>query len=207
MKILTIADVPSKYLWDFYEPGKLKDYDLILSAGDLPSSYLTFLETMANVPLLYIHGNHDKHYHDRPPEGCECIDDRIVKVNGLRIMGLGGSMLYTGGAYQYTDKEMEARIKKMRLKIWMMGGVDIVLTHSPAKGINDQSDMPHRGFKSFLNMMDKYKPQYMVHGHVHMDYGMHMNRETMYKETKIVNAFDRFELDVEPGEPSWNWKK
>lgn len=50
MKILAIADEESKYLWDFYERGKLEDIDLILSAGDLAPEYLTFLVTMASVP-------------------------------------------------------------------------------------------------------------------------------------------------------------
>lgn len=43
MKILVLADRKSKYLYDFYEPDKLKDVDLIISCGDLPASYLSFL--------------------------------------------------------------------------------------------------------------------------------------------------------------------
>ena len=35
MKILLVSDEEDKYLWDFYKPGRLKDMDLILSAGDL----------------------------------------------------------------------------------------------------------------------------------------------------------------------------
>ena len=42
MKILVLADRKSKYLYDFYEPDKLKDVDLIISCGDLPASYLSF---------------------------------------------------------------------------------------------------------------------------------------------------------------------
>ena len=59
MKILAIADEESRYLWDFYEPGKLKDIDLIISCGDLNPDYLMFLVTLSNVPVLYVHGNHD----------------------------------------------------------------------------------------------------------------------------------------------------
>ena len=71
MKILVVADEESTYLWDHYRPGMLKDYSMILSAGDLKASYLSFLVTMANRPLLYVHGNHDASYAYRPPEGCE----------------------------------------------------------------------------------------------------------------------------------------
>ena len=55
MKILTLADVECKALWDYYTPGKLKDYDLILSCGDLKPAYLSFLVTMGKAPLFYVH--------------------------------------------------------------------------------------------------------------------------------------------------------
>lgn len=43
MKILVLADVESKYLWDYFEKEKLEGIDLILSAGDLKPQYLSFL--------------------------------------------------------------------------------------------------------------------------------------------------------------------
>ena len=104
MKILLISDEEDKYLWDFYQPGRLKGIDLILSAGDLKAEYLSFLVTMANRPLLYVPGNHDGSYAQRPPEGCQCIDGKLVTVAGLRILGLGGSALYNGGPNQYTER-------------------------------------------------------------------------------------------------------
>ena len=45
MKILIVSDEECPALWDYYVPGKLKEYDLILSCGDLPASYLSFLTT------------------------------------------------------------------------------------------------------------------------------------------------------------------
>ena len=78
MKILVLSDVPSKWLWDFFERDKLEEYDLILSCGDLPAEYLSFLVTFAKGPLLYVHGNHD-HYDRKPPEGCICIEDQIYE--------------------------------------------------------------------------------------------------------------------------------
>ena len=73
MKILLVADEESKFLWDYYQPGKLAGVDCILSCGDLKQEYLEFLVTMGGKPLYYIHGNHDKGYVDFPPEGCDCI--------------------------------------------------------------------------------------------------------------------------------------
>lgn len=200
MKILLVSDEEDKYLWDFYRPGRLKGIDLILSAGDLKAEYLSFLVTMANRPLLYVHGNHDGGYAQRPPEGCQCIDGKLVTVGGLRILGLGGSALYNGGPHQYTERQMRRRIHRLRLKLALTGGVDIVLTHAPVRGFGDEDNMTHRGFEAFLPLLDQYQPRYLVHGHIHQRYGANRPRCYQYNETTIVNATGRYILEF-PDKP------
>ena len=200
MKILLVSDEEDKYLWDFYKPGRLKGIDLILSAGDLKAEYLSFLVTMANRPLLYVHGNHDGGYAQRPPEGCQCIDGKLVTVGGLRILGLGGSALYNGGPHQYTETQMRRRIHRLRLKLALAGGVDIVLTHAPVRGFGDEDNMTHRGFEAFLPLLDQYQPRYLVHGHIHQRYGANRPRCYQYNETTIVNATGRYILEF-PDKP------
>ena len=196
MKVLVISDRESPYLWDHYQPGRLKEYDLILSCGDLKSSYLSFLVTMGRAPLLYVHGNHDTHYEQSPPEGCDCIDDVIYTYQGLRILGLGGCPEYNGGRHQYTEKQMELRIRKLWWKLKRSGGVDIVVTHAPPTGYGDGDDYAHRGFDCFLPLLEKYKPKYLIHGHVHLNYGADISRELVCGETKIINAYERYILEI-----------
>ena len=197
MKILVVADEESAYLWDHYRPGRLAGIDLILSAGDLKPEYLSFLVTMANRPLLYVHGNHDSIYEKRPPEGCDCIDDKLVTVNGLRILGLGGARMYNGGPYQYTEKQMERRIRRLRWKLHRSKGVDIVLTHAPPAGYGDAEDIAHRGFEAFLPLMDRYQPSYLIHGHVHKSYSVHtFSREVQYASTTVLNGAGRTILEI-----------
>jgi Icc-related predicted phosphoesterase len=124
------------------------------------------------------------------------VDDTVYTYKGLRIMGLGGSMCYNMSKYQYTEKEMRARYRKLRFKLWKAGGVDILLTHSPARGINDQDDLPHRGFMVFRDIMDKYHPKLFVHGHVHLNYGRNVKREDTYNDTRIINAFERYTIEL-----------
>ena len=62
MKLLLLSDKESPYLWDYYQPGRLSDYDLMLSCGDLSARYLTFLVTMGRARLLYVHGNPSGRY-------------------------------------------------------------------------------------------------------------------------------------------------
>ena len=196
VKILLISDQESEYYWDYYQPGRLDGIDLIISCGDLSSKYLSFLVTMGGMPLLYVHGNHDKTYDRNPPEGCECIEDRLVTVNGLRILGLGGSILYSGGPYQYTERQMAWRVEKLRYRLWRAGGVDIVVTHAPAEGYGDGDDYAHHGFACLTKLMEKYQPRYFVHGHVHMNYSFRRERILYNGPTTIINAWDRYILEV-----------
>lgn len=197
MKILAIADKESAYYWDFFDKSKFEDIDLIISCGDLESSYLEFLATLTSLPILYIHGNHDTKYDRQPPGGCICIEDDIYVHEGIRIMGLGGSMRYNPSNHQYTDREMFRRVRKMWFKIFMRGGFDILVTHAPAFDLNDGQNLPHRGFKAFRQLLDRYKPKYFLHGHVHMSYGREHKRLDQYQETKIINAYERYIFEYE----------
>ena len=124
MRILALADVESKYLWDFFEKSKLEGIDLIISCGDLDPRYLSFLVTLSTVPVLYVHGNHDDKYTRIPPEGCTCIEDQIYVHEGIRILGLGGSMRYKPGTNQYTEKQMRQRVKKLWFQLFRKRGLD-----------------------------------------------------------------------------------
>ena len=188
MKILAIADEPSKYLWDFYKKGRLDDIDLIISAGDLPSEYLSFLVTFAKCPLLYVTGNHDTKYIKDPPEGCICIDDKVYVHEGVRIFGLGGSMKYKKYAeFQYTEGEMRGRLLKASPRL-IAKGVDIFVTHTPARGLGDMDDLPHRGFECFNGLLNKYSPQLHCYGHVHREYGRIDRRITHPSGTLLINC-------------------
>lgn len=199
MNILAVADTECQALWDFYRPGKLDDYDLIISCGDLKSSYLSFLVTMAHCPVLYVRGNHDRGYAAEPPEGCDCIEDALVTFNGVRILGLGGCKRYNCGSDQYTEKEMRRRIGRLRWKLRRLGGVDIVVTHAAPEGLGDAEDPAHWGFAALKELLDTYHPAYLIHGHVHMSYGHDIPRVIQYGDTKIINAYERYTLAVPEG--------
>ena len=82
MKILIVSDEECPAFWDYYQPGRLQDYDLIISCGDLKAKYLSFLVTMARCPLLYVHGNHDTHYVKEHPEFSWQGAKGIVAITG-----------------------------------------------------------------------------------------------------------------------------
>lgn len=194
MKILLVADNEAKYIWDFFQPEKFADIDLILSCGDLKADYLSFLVTMIKAPLFYVPGNHDTKFNDHPPEGCDSIDGKLITFNGIRILGLGGSMKYNRGGYQYTEAEMKKRIWKLKPRIWLNGGFDILVAHSPMHNFGDGSDLCHTGFQGFNKLIDKYSPKYFVHGHEHLNYGL-QKRIQKYKNTTVINAYEYYIIE------------
>jgi len=197
MKILFLADQAVPTLWEHLDRRKLEGVELILSCGDLPAEYLSFLTCFTNAPILYIHGNHDGKYEKKPPEGCECIEDRVYVFSGVRILGLGGSMRYNNGPHQYTERDMRRRVRRLWFRLWRTKGFDILLTHAPAYQLGDDSDRAHRGFETFLKLIDQYHPRVMAHGHVHQSYRFDFKRERQRGDTLVINACGSYVLDLD----------
>lgn len=196
MKILLLADKAEPMLWEYLDRRKLEGVDLILSCGDLPASYLSFLTCFTDAPILYVHGNHDTRYDKHPPEGCICVEDTIYEFGGLRILGLGGSILYNGNPHQYTQKQMDARVRRLWWKLFRSRGFDILLTHSPAWQLGDDTDRAHQGFTAFRGLIEKHNPRFMVHGHVHQSYRYDFQREREHKGTRIINAYGHHYIEL-----------
>ena len=197
MRILALADEPSDRLWSDRCRDALSGIDLILSAGDLPSSYLSFITCFTNAPVIYVHGNHDDKYAQKPPEGCLCADGKIVQLKGVRILGLGGSLRYRPDAVNmYSEQVMEDRIRSLRWNLRSTGGFDILLTHSPIRGVGDQEHISHRGFECFGPLLDKYRPAVMIHGHVHQAYSAFFQRQRDYHGIPVINASTSYVFDL-----------
>lgn len=202
VKILCVSDIIVSQLENAANlRRRYNDIDLVLSCGDLPAVYLEFITSVLNAPLLYVRGNHDQGYDERPPGG-ENLHNRLVKFAGLSFVGLEGSVRYNRSDIQYTDGEMHTLVMRMAPRLgyrrWRHGhGVDVFVTHSPPFGIHDANDLPHTGFKAFLNFLDWYRPRYMVHGHVHT-YDRRVTTVTDYHETRIMNINPFTILEIEP---------
>jgi uncharacterized protein len=195
VKILLISDIEDSYIWDHFDYEKFKEIQLVISCGDLKAAYLEYIATMIKAPVLYVNGNHDAKYIENPPAGCIPIDDKILVYKDLRILGLGGSIDYNKGPFQYSQKEMQKRVSRLKLTLWRNKGFDILVTHAPAKGIGDGKDHCHQGFEAFIDILNKYSPKYFFHGHQHLDYGKG-ERKMIYNTTTIINAFKYHIIEI-----------
>lgn len=217
MRILCISDQVDPLVYSPRMRERFREVDLVLGAGDLPAEYLSFVSSMLNRPLVYVSGNHDLEpavaassvgswsepdgAASSRAEGAVDAGFRIVREEGLIILGLPGSMLYNHGPNQYSELGMALRIaflvpRLLLNRLFRGRAVDVVLTHSAPRGIHDRDDPCHRGFRSFLWLMRVFKPRWLVHGHIHL-YDLADVRISRYDSTTIVNAFGHWVLDSE----------
>jgi Icc-related predicted phosphoesterase len=202
IKILSVSDVVDPMLHRHAGRESFKDIDVIISCGDLPPEYLTRLLNAFNVPLYFVSGNHDIRYMDKLPQGGFDLHGRLETIKGLRFLGLEGSRWYNDGLYQYSEAQMRAIIRRLRPTIWWHGGIDVVVTHAPPRYIHDAEDLCHRGFKSFRWLIDKYQPNYFIHGHIHRHFSDPADRITVVDATKVVNTYGYNILEIEAGPKS-----
>jgi Icc-related predicted phosphoesterase len=186
------------------------DVDLILGCGDLPYYYLEYIVSMLDKPMYYVHGNHDPLEEHTPsgeritgPSGGIDLDGRIINCNGYLIGGLQGCIRYKPHApFQYTNWEMWlkvlALVPRMVFNQVVKGrAMDIFIAHSPPMHIHNGSDHVHRGFTSFLWLLQHFKPRYMFHGHQHV-YNQDEITVTTYYETVIHNIYPYKIIELEP---------
>ena len=200
MKILAVSDYVEPLLYQRFEPKHFKGVELILSCGDLPPEYLTFLAWAFKVPLYYVRGNHDIRFVSKSPDGCTALDGRISRFQGLNFLGLDGSRWYNGGPYQYSEAQMRRRIRGLRRKIRRRGGIDIVISHAPPRHMHDAEDPCHKGFYSYNRLIDNYSPSYFIHGHIHSFFADPSERIMVVNKTKIINTYGYHLFETEEGQ-------
>jgi Icc-related predicted phosphoesterase len=197
INILSVSDVVKPILFERANTAPFADVDLILSCGDLPPEYLSRLVNSFNAPLFYVRGNHDIRYFEKPPEGGRDLHRRLEKISGINILGLEGSRWYNGGPIQYEEWRMRSIIRRLRPTLWWHGGVDVVITHAPPRFIHDAEDPCHKGFRSFRQLIEKYQPAYLNHGHIHREFSDPADRITTLGRTQVVNTYGYCLLEIE----------
>lgn len=199
MKVLAVSDKVVEGIYSSSIHERYDDVDLVLSCGDLPYSYLEYITSTLNVPCFFVHGNHDRPEHMangctlRKPGGWTNLDSRTVIAKDTILGGLEGSIRYKPeGEHQYTEQEMALKIWRMVPTLIMNRArygryLDILITHAPPFGIHDGEDFCHRGFKSLIWFMERFRPRYLLHGHKHIY--KPENRQTRYLDTEVINVY------------------
>ena len=219
VKILCVSDEVDLLVYSQSIRERFADIDLVLSAGDLPDEYLEFITGMLNRPLFSVAGNHDGDdsrqarksasiCYQTELEGASRhafgrLSFSIGHESGISVLGIPGSMRYNKGPNQFSEAAMRIRllalIPRLLARRLIKGrSVDIILAHSPPKGIHDAQDMAHRGFSSFLWLIRLARPLYFLHGHVHL-YDLQALREMSLGATRVVNVYGHEIVTIQKG--------
>ncbi|MDP9092373.1 MAG: metallophosphoesterase [Actinomycetota bacterium] len=214
MLVLAVSDVVDEGLSSNVAP--VRGAELVLACGDLPFDYLAYLMDALDVPLVFVPGNHDPdlsgYANSRNglvlragmptaapwPPGATNADARVVDVMGLRIAGLGGSLRYSDGPNQYSERQFAHRARLLRARAWwcMRDGVrpDVLITHAPPRGVGDADDAAHRGVQAMHGLVAALTPPLVLHGHVH-PYGP-LPRPLRLGSASVRNVVGRHLLDI-----------
>ena len=203
MKILCISDRVEDTLYGPNLEANAAGVGAVISCGDLPFEYLEYIVTFLGAPVYYVLGNHDPAPDSKSfPGGCTPLDGEIVDIGGITVAGLSGSRFYSGGPNQYTDAQMNRRVRALSARIrWrrFRGGPTptVFVTHSPPLGVGDREDPAHVGFESFVGLIDAQKPSRWLHGHVHL-YGPDQNAQRKHTrgDTEVFNVFGHQFVEV-----------
>jgi Icc-related predicted phosphoesterase len=199
VKVLAVSDKVVEGIYSSSIQERYGDVDIVLSCGDLPYSYLEYITSTLNVPCFFVHGNHDKPEYMAngctllKPGGWTNLDSKTVIVKDTILGGLEGSIRYKPeGEHQYTEQEMALKIWRMVPTLMMNRArygryLDMLITHAPPLGIHDGEDLCHRGFKSLIWFMERFRPRYLLHGHRHIY--KPENRQTRYLDTEVINVY------------------
>jgi Icc-related predicted phosphoesterase len=206
MRVLALSDIADDRAYASVRASAGR-VDLVLGCGDLPYDYLDFAATELSVPLLAVHGNHDTPF--------ELVDDpevavwwrginvhgRVIAVDGVLVAGLGGARRYNDGPFQLSETDMWLAIARMlpalvANRIARGRWCDVLITHSPPRGIHDLPDAAHRGFVAVRWFLRLFSPRYHFHGHSHV-YDRRTVTQTQFGRTTVVNAYGVREVELD----------
>jgi uncharacterized protein len=156
LQILALADAPPHApIPDLVEAVQP---DAILMLGDLEPAWTDGLAEVG-LPKLGVRGNHDAE-DALSLVGAEDLHLRRAEVGGLSFAGLGGSPRYSlGGTNEWTEEEAAGLVERLP-------DADVLLTHSPPAGVNDEPDDPaHRGSPALREWVERHEPAWLLHGH------------------------------------------
>ena len=200
-RILAVSDVIQPQLYNSGAKDWLPKIDMLISCGDLPANYLDFLVTQLGVPAFHVLGNHcdgphdavDSSLNDKRYACLENLNARTINYKGVLMAGLEGSRWYNGGPHQYSEEAMT--LQMWRLIPWLVLNkirygryLDVMVTHAAPLGIGDGEDLPHKGFRCFVDFIDRFQPTYFLHGHIHR-YNNLESAKTVRGNTTIMNVY------------------
>ena len=203
LDVLAVSDEVDQRIYTPTLKERMGDVAMVIGCGDLPATYLEFIVDAINRPVYFVLGNHAEELtkegergEPRLPLGCINLGRTIVRDSetGLILAGLPGSPRYSEHEpVQYTEFQMNMMMLRMAPRLYwnkLRYGrfLDVLVTHAPPRDVNDREDLAHRGFDAMRRFLNRFKPKYQLHGHIHL-YDRTQPNSATFAETEVINVF------------------
>lgn len=187
MKIVCISDTHTHH-----EKARVPDGDLLIHAGDISNGkdrqvvrFLKWFEQQPHPYKVFIGGNmdyplehDDTRYRGLLSDNIYYLENEAVIIEGIKIWGSPVVPDFVG-VFNYSRGEAIR-------SFWegIPSDVDLLLTHTPPKGILDRTSSGMEvGCVDLRQRVEELRPPLHVFGHVHESYGIYRT-----KPTTFVNA-------------------
>jgi Icc-related predicted phosphoesterase len=125
-------------------------------------------ERLASLPVLYIMGNDD--WIDLGPETGHMQSLHMTRrdYGGFNFVGYQCTLPFMGGVFERTEPQIAEDL------VALEGSLDertVLVTHSPAAGVLDSTQLGPAGSASLRDLLLRYKVRAHIHGHIHGSFG------------------------------------
>ena len=200
LRILAVSDEVQPELWGGIERDHFGPLDLVVSCGDLPPAYLSYLDGTLRVPFVYAIGNHDLDEAWRD-HASRLLPARPRGVQLVRYDGFDVVALDWPGTDKRRGREQDRTAWReaigLRLRTLLRGRSPlIVASHVAPHGAGDDRDVYHRGFGGYRWLAEQLRPALWLHGHTTP--ASQPERVTHIGPTTCVNVTGAWVIDLVP---------
>jgi len=189
------------------ELPKLEGGDLLIVAGDITAcdrvaewkQFFDWLKPQEYRKKILVGGNHDRFLQQcistaeakemkiLENEGFDYLCDSGTEFEGLKIWGAPWTKNFYGQnpMCMAFGLKLETQMKEKWRQVPY--NIDILVTHSPPKGILDQTWRYRCGCEELRMALENIRPRLHVFGHIHEGHG-HIPFMQDYPRTQFVNA-------------------
>jgi Icc-related predicted phosphoesterase len=214
--ILAVTDEVDPRIYSETLRSRMGHVPFVISCGDLPVSYLEFIADALNRPVYFVPGNHQRRCEQGracTPTGAIDLSGKVVTdpATGLILAGFPGCLRYEDDQpTQYSEREIGVMACKTAPRLYLNRAragraLDLLVTHAPPRGVNDRDDPAHRGFETLRGYLERWRPQYHLHGHIHL-YDRTQPAHQRFAGTEVINVFPYRLLDLDFASlPNHHW--
>ncbi len=193
-KIVIISDTHT-----FHKNVVLPEGDILIYAGDAEIRndielmfFINWFGTLNFQHIIWIGGNHDFYLEQlynnnivpKMPFNIHYLINNEITIEGIKFWGSPFSSQFGNWAFMEHLEELKP--------IWdkIPSDTDIIITHSPPFGINDQCvNGISVGCPALRDKLKEIKPKYHICGHIHESRGVYQDKYTTYINASLLDEY------------------